>query len=130
MANPMTHARSAARKWGGKPEDYYEIHAFMDSTTAAFPDNRHRAITHNAWFISQVLPRVFGHYITNSDGKEIPVLDIGRQHCTEDHSKSIPTLQDWLSRIPMEDWMNGLGRAPSAANLVHIDQLRGKEYKG
>jgi hypothetical protein len=42
------------------PEDYIEIHDLMDSSKEVFPDNRHRALTHNAWFIF-IVERVFGH---------------------------------------------------------------------
>lgn len=62
MAHPITHAESSARRYGGVPEDYLEIHDFMDSSKAAFPDNRHRALTHTSWFIF-VVERVFGHEI-------------------------------------------------------------------
>jgi len=63
MAKPLIHAQSSARKFGGQPEDYLEIHDFLDSSKAVFPDNRHRALTHNSWFIF-VVERVFGHTIT------------------------------------------------------------------
>lgn len=63
MAKPIIHANSSAKKFGGQPEDYIEIHDFMDSSKSVFPDNRHRALTHNSWFIF-VAERVFGHTIT------------------------------------------------------------------
>ena len=63
---PLFHARSSARKFGGKPEDYFELHDFLDSSKQAIADNRHRALTHNSWFISVVIPRVFGDSIINT----------------------------------------------------------------
>jgi len=30
MAHPNLHAKSSARKWGGKPEDYLHIHEWFD----------------------------------------------------------------------------------------------------
>lgn len=51
MSKPMLHAISSAKKKGGVPEDYLPIHQFMDSSKSTFADNRHRALTHNAWFI-------------------------------------------------------------------------------
>lgn len=62
MSHPVTHAESSVRKWGGRVEDYLPIHDLMDSSKAAFPDNRHRALTHNSWFIF-VVEKVFGHEI-------------------------------------------------------------------
>ena len=60
---------SSAKKYGGVAEDYIDIHDFMDSSKAALPDNRHRALTHNSWFISVVIEKIFGFQRTNSDGR-------------------------------------------------------------
>lgn len=60
MAKPWKHAESSAKRFGGTPEDYIELHDFMDSSKEVFPDNRHRALTHNSWFIF-VVEKVFGH---------------------------------------------------------------------
>ena len=62
MAHPLTHARSSVRRYGGVPDDYLPIHDLMDSSKSSFPDNRHRALTHNTWFFF-VVERVFGHEI-------------------------------------------------------------------
>lgn len=92
----------------------------MDSSKAAMADNRHRALTHNAWFIGYVLERIFGTTITNSDGKKISVRDIGEQHVLEDFGgKFIPSAQDYLSEIEFQDWMqNGRGTPPSYAKIM------------
>jgi len=106
MAKPMIHAESSARRRGGVPEDYLEIHDFMDSSKAVFPDNRHRALTHNSWFIF-VVERVFGHTIINSDGNEVSVRDICEQHILEDFgNKFIPTPSDYLEGMEFKPWMN------------------------
>jgi len=118
MAKPHIHAASSARKRGGKPEDYIAIHAFMDSSKSAVADNRHRFLTHNAWFISQVIPKVFGETITNSDGVEISTRDIAEQHCLEDFYGFIPTAQDYAMSMVLEPWMdNGKGKPPSFVGL-------------
>lgn len=110
MAKPIVHAHSSARKFGGKAEDYLEIHDFMDSSKAVFADNRHRALTHNSWFLSTVLERVFGPTLVNSDGREVSIRDIGEQHVLEDYGgKFIPTAQDFLQEIEYKSWMNGHG---------------------
>ena len=126
MSKPFIHARSSARKFGGVPEDYMEIHVFMDSSKGTISDNRHRALTHNAWFIMNVLPRVFGHTFINSDGREISTRDIGEQHVAEDYGmKFIPTAQDFLQGIPHQPWMqNGKhGFPPSQADVIKINQV-------
>jgi len=107
MAKPWIHAVSSARKFGGKPEDYEAIHELMDSSKSVIADNRHRALTHNCWFIATVLPRVFGTTFTNSDGRVVSTRDIGEQHVLEDFGgRFIPTPQDYLQDIPPQDWIN------------------------
>lgn len=120
MAKPWIHAQSSAKKYGGSPEDYLEIHNLMDSSKAAIADNRHRALTHNAWFIGFILEKVFGTTITNSDGKQISVRDIGEQHVLEDFGgKFIPSAQDYIGAIEWSDWMqNGQGHPPSFAKIA------------
>ncbi len=103
---PMIHAESSAKKFGGKPDDYLKIHNWFDQTKAHFPDQRHRAILHSSFGIF-LCEQVFGEVITNSEGKKVSVRDIGEQHVIEDfRGKFIPTVQDWLSRMKHEPWMD------------------------
>jgi len=119
MAKPMVHAKSSAKQWGGNPEDYFEVHDFMDRSKGAIADNRHRALTHTSWFISNILERVkFTNSceptpdnkfptITNSNGRCVSVRAIGEQHILEDFKmKFIPTAQDFLQEMNMQMWMN------------------------
>jgi len=105
MAHAWIHAKSSAKKFGGKPEDYLEIHHWFDCTKAYEPTFRHRALRHHTQGIFEA-EKVFGHVITNSDGKEVLVRVVGEQHVREDFSGFIPTVQDWLRKIPSEQWMN------------------------
>jgi hypothetical protein len=108
MAKPWIHSMSSAKQFGGDPEDYLEIHEFMDSSKSVIADNRHRALTHNSWFVGTVLPRVFGEvFERRSDGKKISTRDIGEQHCLEDFAgRFIPTPQDYIEGMEMKEWMN------------------------
>lgn len=119
MAAPYIHAISSAKKYGGTPEDYLDIHELMDSSKITFADNRHRVLTHNIWFITVILPKVFGHQRENSDGKKYNVKDIGEQHCLEDfRHKFIPTAQDYIEEMTIQPWMNnGMGLPSSAKKL-------------
>lgn len=118
MAKPYLHALSSAKKFGGTPEDYLDIHQLMDSSKGTIPDNRHRALTHTSWFLSNILERIFGITITNSDGKVISVRDIGEQHILEDFGgKFIPTAQDFLQEIPYLSWMQNQDMPPSRQAL-------------
>jgi hypothetical protein len=94
---PFIHAELSAKRFGGVPEDYLDIHELMDSSKAAFPNNAHRVLTHNSWFVVTILPKVFGHQRTNSAGKKYNVKDVGEYHILEDFKmKFIPSVQDYL----------------------------------
>jgi hypothetical protein len=122
MSKPWIHSLSSARKFGGTPEDYIEIHNFMDSSKAVIADNRHRALTHNSWFIGTVLERVFGTTFVNSVGKHISVRDVGEQHVMED-LQCIPSGQDFLAEIEYKSWMEGKGKPPSFDKITKSQKI-------
>jgi hypothetical protein len=119
MSKPIVHAESSARKFGGVATDYLDIHAYMDSSKQAIPSNIHRALTHNSWFVLNVLVRVFGEYITNSEGKLVSVQEVGFQHCEEDLG-CVPTAQDYFESTTYEPWMHGQGRPPSFKSIERM----------
>jgi hypothetical protein len=102
---PYIHARVTAKKFGGVPEDYMEIHNFIDSSKACLPDVRHRAILHSA-FGCFIVEKVFGTNIKNSADQLVSVRDIAEQHILEDLG-TIPTVEDWLKDMPVQEWMGG-----------------------
>lgn len=106
---PHLHARTSARKYGGKPEDYYAIHTFIDGSKAAVADARHRAALHNA-FGCFVVEAVFGVTATNSEGKTYSPRDVAEDHIIEDLG-FLPTLEHWLRNMRTEPWMSGATRA-------------------
>jgi hypothetical protein len=120
MSSPSIHSASSAKRWGGVPEDYLAIHSKMDCSKKYFPDNRHRMLTHNFFFIFEVIIPLYGEQIKNSAGKLVDVKNICEQHILEDyHMKYIPTPQDWLENLQIKSWMNnGLGEPPSSAKLM------------
>jgi hypothetical protein len=105
--NTLFHAKSSVHKWGGTVEDYFPIHDFLDSSKATMPDVRHRALLHNSFGIFLV-EQALGHYITNSDGKDVPVREVAERHVIEDLG-FIPTPQDWLKCISLKaiPWAGG-----------------------
>lgn len=143
MSKPHIHAESSARKFGGVPNDYEEIHSFMDSSKGAVPSNLHRCLTHHSWFLSNIIERIKFHNschatldnrfptIINSDGKHISVRDIGEQHILEDFGgKFIPSAQDYLSQIEFQDWMqNGHGSPPSFAKIAEKHKKQVLKFK-
>ncbi len=101
--NPYHHALSSVARYGGQPEDYLALHAWMDESKSYFPDVRHRAMRHHAEGIF-LAERIFGPVITNSQGRRIPTRFLGEQHVKED-LKRIPTVEDWLRCLRVEPWM-------------------------
>lgn len=129
MSKPWIHAMASAKKFGGVPEDYIEIHNLMDSSKGCIGDNRHRCLTHNSWFISAdgPLERIFGVVIKNSDGRQVSVRDVGEQHILEDFGmRFIPTPQDYLQEMEMVPWMNNdrNGVPPSSKKLRGAKRAR------
>jgi hypothetical protein len=114
----MLHAKNSAKKYGGTWKDYIEIHDFLDSTKAHFPDMRHRAILHNS-FGCYIAEKIFGHAIINSDNKEVCVRDIAEDHIIEDVGR-IPTLQDYLIGMPMYPWL-GDGNKKTPRQIINLD---------
>lgn len=106
---PYIHAQSSAKQFGGKPEDYLEIHNWFDSSKAFIGTWIHRALYHHTAGIF-LAEKIFGVTITNSDNKKISVRDVGEQHVLEDFGgKFIPTPQDYFQHVKIEDWMGGQG---------------------
>lgn len=120
MSKPWIHAKSSARKYGGEPGDYLEIHELMDSSKVVTSLPTHRALTHNTYFVSAILPRIFGEvFKRKSDGKLISTRDIGEQHIAEDFNGFIPSASDYLDCMNVPDWMmNGKGAPPSHALIL------------
>lgn len=112
---PFQHAKNSARKYGGRPEDYQALHDFFDSSKAALPDMRHRAVLHSSFGIF-VLERVFGTTIVNSDGRHVCVRDIGEDHVIEDLG-FIPTVEHWLRNMREEPWMFGNRRGAKTRTI-------------
>src|SRR4051812_17005901 len=128
MAKPYIHAVSSSKKWGGKPEDYIKLHDWMDQTKAHIADSRHRAVLHNSFgiFLGE---QFFGTTMKNSNGREIPVRSILELHVLEDYNGFIPTLQDFLSVMKLEKWMNGIGKPLSnPMNGPSIEEIE-KSFK-
>jgi len=101
--HPIEHAKSSAKKYGGNPEDYIEVHNWFDETKSQTADPRHRALRHHSEGIF-LAERIFGLSLKNSIGEDIPVRYIGEQHVQEDLG-FIPTVAHWLENMELKDWM-------------------------
>jgi len=116
---PHIHGQVSVKKFGGKAGDYQAIHDFFDQTKAHFPDMRHRAILHSSFGIF-LAEQMFGILITNSDGAEVSVRDIGEQHVIDDMGR-IPTIQDYLTDMPFYPWLGGPAKKKSFLSFTQLD---------
>lgn len=105
MSHAHFHCQSSVRKFGGQPSDYEAIHDWFDETKEMFGDFRHRALRHHSHGIYEC-ERKFGRTLVNSDGREVPVRLVAEQHVREDCGNRIPSVQDWLSQLIPQRWMN------------------------
>lgn len=115
--NSWHHAVSAARKWGGTPEDYLAVEEFIDSSKQALGDIRHRAVYHHTLGV-WLCQRIFGTTLVidksppggpNKRTIRVPVREVAERHILEDLG-FIPTPQDYLKNTPVETWMSGAQR--------------------
>lgn len=118
---PYCHAKNSVKYWGGRVEDYLEIHEFIDSSKSSHADMRHRAVLHSAFGI-YVVEKVFTNfhtklsehtsrhvpvgYFRNSDGVNVSIRDVAERHILEDLDK-IPSLSDYLNNMELQPWMGG-----------------------
>lgn len=123
VINTFYHNQSAARKWGGQPEDYSEINGFIDSSKRIIGDIRHRSIYHHTEGIF-LCERLFGEAIalTPAPGtrgtKLIPVRLIAERHILEDLGW-IPSPADYIKAgMELAPWMSGSVR--KTVPLSHI----------
>lgn len=119
--NSWNHSVSAARRWGGSPADYIDIHEFIDSSKKIIGDVRHRSIYHHTlgvWLCQQVFGRILE--IPRADGqgtKQVPVRLVAEQHILEDLGW-LPSPADYINGMPIAAWMSGSKRKEVA--LSHI----------
>lgn len=130
MANPLIHSKSSVKLWGGTVEDYLPLHNKMDCSKKYFSDNRHRCLTHNMFFIFEVMIPLFGEYIVNSDKKTVSVKDICEYHIFEDYSKKfIPNVSDFINEMNVKSWMaNGFGEIPDSQKMIKKEKTERKVY--
>ncbi|MFN8224417.1 MAG: hypothetical protein U0R50_14350 [Gaiellales bacterium] len=88
-------------------EDYLAIHDWFDESKAHLADIRHRALRHHSEGIF-LCESIFGKTLANSQGKIVPVRQVGEQHVKDDLGW-IPSVKDWLQHLAVQPWM---GRTP------------------
>lgn len=126
---PYLHSLASAKKYGGKPEDYLDLHLFFDKTKEHVPDNRHRVVLHNSFGIF-LLAEMFGETRVNSDGKIYSVRDVGEDHVIEDLGM-IPTLAEVIESVNVENLAWLAPKKPKRTKVISFDDLEQmeKDYK-
>jgi hypothetical protein len=122
---PYLHAIRTARKFGGDPEEYLDIHEWFDQTKKNIPDMRHRAILHNSFGI-YLATDVFGHYFRNSENRMVSVRDIGEGHVLDDLG-FIPTLEQCFNgrdgdegQLPYWEWFGGMSKKTRVISMEEL----------
>jgi len=122
--NSWNHAVSAARKWGGEPEDYLPIEEYIDSSKSIIGDVRHRAIYHHTlgvWLVQQKFGPTIS--VTRKSGKvvQVPTRLIAERHIIEDLGW-LPSPADYLKNTPVEKWMSGSQRKEVPLSTLLLNQ--------
>ena len=126
--NAELHAKSSVKRWKGQISDYIEIHKNLDSPKCTMNNNTSRMLTHNTWYIYEIIPKIFGYNIINSDGKSVDTIDIAMLHVLEDfRHKFIPTVQDYLKHMTVMPWMNsGVKIVDNEESILNAEQFKQK----
>ncbi len=107
MGDPLKHAMSSARLFGGEPEDYLHVHTVMDSSKLFLADWRHRALLHNTFGIHVFEQLIGASFKRKSDGVSVCTRTVISQHIMEDLG-AIPTAGEFLRDMPLRQWMAGI----------------------
>lgn len=133
---PFVHAKNSALKYGGDPEDYIEIHNWMDSSKVFCADNRHRAIWHHSGGIFYI-EKIFGiNYEGIKDLKEkynlpeefekdmVNFLKESRERgeCIKNSSGKKVSVRDIAEQHVAEDY--GMKFIPSAQDFLQDMEYR------
>jgi hypothetical protein len=120
--NSWYHAQSAARKWGGTPEDYLPIEEFIDSSKKIIGDSRHRSIYHHTegcWLVQSI----FGSnlIIDKGSGKlvRVPTRLIAERHIIEDLGW-LPSPADYIKSMSLATWMSGAQKKDQALSTLGL----------
>jgi len=88
----------SVRHFGGEPNDYWDVHDYLDRIT----DEVEGAwgITHSTfglWLVEQWCGYTVGP-------RDVPTRTVAEKHILAEYH-AIPSVQDWLSAVPIQPWM-------------------------
>ena len=122
--NSWNHAQSAAKKWGGSPEDYLPIEEYIDSSKKIMGDVRHRAMFHHTlgvWLVQEKFGPTIS--VAKDSGKvvQVPTRLVAERHIIEDLGW-LPSPADYLKHTPVEKWMSGSQRKEVPLSTLLLSQ--------
>ena len=111
MSHYHYHSVSSVNAFGGAPEDYHELHRWMDRGRAGTDKLLHRMLAHHTQGIQDAIA-LFGDTITNSNGRQVPTSLLASRHIVEDLG-FVPTLDHYIELLHCPRW------ASKPARLLH-----------
>lgn len=111
MSHYHYHSVSSVNSFGGAPEDYHELHRWMDRSRSGTDKLLHRMLAHHTQGIQDAVA-LFGDTITNSKGRQVPTSLLAHQHVVEDLG-FVPTLDHYIELLHCPRW------ASKPARLLH-----------
>lgn len=121
--NSWFHAKSAAHKWGGTPEDYLPIEEFIDSSKQVIGDVRHRSLYHHTLGV-WLCQRIFGATLQVGEHKIVPVRMVAERHIIEDLGW-LPSPSDYIRDMPIAAWMGGSHERKAALETLGLTEPQG-----
>lgn len=108
-------AANSVAKYGGQASDYFPIHDVIDNPSRLSKNRNTQVLDkssplpltflfHNA-FGAYIIQDIFDYEIENSDNVDVSVRQLVEDHCMMDFDGWIPTAQEWLEHICIQDWM-------------------------
>jgi hypothetical protein len=91
--NKYEHADSSVTIFGGKPEQYLEIHELIDSNKVVTPSIFGRFFLHHFDVGLVILEAIFGK---NTKNKKVPVRHVFIQHLLEDYGRLVTFENHWV----------------------------------
>ncbi len=121
--NSWYHAVSSAGKYGGTPEDYIDIHEFIDSSKRIIGDIRHRSLYHHTegiWLCQRLFGRILPITV-NGKAKQVPIRLVAELHIEQDLGW-IPSPKDYIDGMPIKPWMGGKQKRTAPLSLLGLTE--------
>lgn len=121
---PLQHANISAKTYGGKWQDYIEVHNFLDSSKAACAHFKHRFLLHHREGI-ELAGRIFGEMLVNSENEIIETRRLLTDHLIEDVGRVV-SVEDWARDLLPDNNDSFYKFLAKKRELIEADQIPGE----